>query len=229
MNILCAIKTGINHKETRIPVIEKTWAKHIDHLYFSDYVDEEYDMIKTTDKMSYYGVGEKGINFLNMVKDVELKEQKILDVYDWIFYVDDDTFVNVMNLEKFVNKADNTKVYGYIFDSEKNPDNPVYERDIISKDERFPSGGAGVLIGSEVFRKIDTFEFFIVPQYGHDDVDMGLNFGKYDVEQVNSELFNSQTPKFHKHNKTKIKKSITYHHVDSELMNSLYEMTYEVL
>jgi hypothetical protein len=182
-------------------------------------------MIKTTNKTSYYGVGEKGINFLNMVKDIELNGEKILDLYDWIFYVDDDTFVNVPNLNKFAKTADNTKVYGYIFDSEKNSDNPMYERGIISKESKFPSGGAGVLIGSEVFRKIDDFELFVVPQFGHDDVDMGLNFDKNGIEQVNCELFNSQNPEFHKHNKTKVKKSITYHHVVGELMEELYEIT----
>lgn len=228
MNILCAIKTGINHKETRIPVLEKTWTKHVDHLYFSDYVDENYDMIKTTNKTSYYGVGEKGINFLNMVKDIELNGQKILDLYDWIFYVDDDTFVNVNNLNKFIKEADNCKVYGSIFNSEKDHDNPMYEKNIISKDSKFPSGGAGVLIGSEVFRKIDNFELFIVPQLGHDDVDMGLNFDQHGIEQIDSDLFLSQDPKFYNHTKTKIKKSITYHHVDPTLMDSLYKMNYEV-
>ena len=158
MNVLCAIKTGINHKKSRIPFVEKTWAKHIDHLYFSDYEDENYDMIKTTDKVTYFGAGEKGINFLNLVKDIGRDDKKILDLYDWIFYVDDDTFVNVNNLIKFVKTADNTKVYGSIFDSEKDSDNPVYERNIISKESRFPSGGAGILIGSNVFRKIEKFE-----------------------------------------------------------------------
>jgi hypothetical protein len=34
MNILCAIKTGINHKESRIPIVEKTWATHRPFIFF---------------------------------------------------------------------------------------------------------------------------------------------------------------------------------------------------
>ena len=229
MNILCAIKTGINHKETRIPSLENTWTKHIDYLYFSDYEDKKYDMIKTTNNTDYYGAGEKGINFLNMVKDIEYEGAKILDLYDWIFYVDDDTFVNVPNLLKFAETADNNKVYGYIFNSKKNSDNPMYERGIIPKSSKFPSGGAGVLISSKVFRAIREFKFFVVPQFGHDDVDMGLNFEQYGVEQINCDLFNSQDPEFHRHDEDSIKKSITYHHVDSNLMRSLYAINYEVI
>lgn len=229
MKILCVIKTGINHKETRIPVLEKTWTKHIDYLYFSDYEDSEYDMIKTTNNSTYVGAGEKGINFLNMIKDIECNDGKILDIYDWIFYVDDDTFVNVNNLKEFIKTADKNKIYGYIFDSEKNPDNPMYQRNVISKTAKFPSGGAGVLIGSEVLNKIPKFELFVVPSFGHDDVDMGLNFQMFDVEQIDPDLFNSQNPEFHSHGEDEIKKSITYHHIDADLMYSLYEMTYEVL
>jgi len=228
MKILCTIKTGINHKKNRIPFLEKTWAKNIDHLYFSDYEDEEYDMIKTTDNTTYVGAGEKGINFLNLIKDIEYNNEKVIDIYDWFFYVDDDTFVNIDNLKNFVKTADKNKVYGYIFDSEKNPDNPMYQRNIISKISKFPSGGAGVLISSEVIKRVSNFEFFVVPSFGHDDVDMGLNFDMYKIEQVNSNLFNSQTPEFHCHNETQIKESITYHHVDSDLMQRLYELTYEV-
>lgn len=229
MKILCAIKTGINHKETRIPVLEETWTKHIDYLYFSDYEDAEYDMIKTTNDSTYFGAGEKGINFLNMIKDIECDDGKILDIYDWIFYVDDDTFVNVNTLKEFVKTADKNKVYGYIFDYEKDSDNPMYQRNVISKTSKFPSGGAGVLIGLEVLNKIPKFELFVVPSFGHDDVDMGLNFQMFDIEQIDSKLFNSQNPEFHGHGEDEIKKSITYHHVDPDLMRSLYAMNYEVL
>jgi len=229
MKILCAIKTGINHKESRIPVLEETWTKHIDYLYFSDYEDTRYDMIKTTNNSTYVGAGEKGINFLNMLKDIECDDGKILDVYDWIFYVDDDTYVNVHNLVEFAKTADKFKVYGYIFDSEKNPDNPMYERKIISRESRFPSGGAGVLIGSKALKKIPKFELFVVPSFGHDDVDMGLNFEMNNIEQIDPDLFNSQNPEFHNHGEEEIKKSITYHHVDNDLMRSLYKMNYEVL
>lgn len=224
MKVLVAIKTGIN-TSSRIDTLEKTWAKDCDHLYFSDYEDEKYDMIKTTSNTTYYGVGEKGINFLNTVKDIESSEGKILDIYDWIFYVDDDTFVNVDNLREFVKTADNNKVYGSIFDSVKDNDNPMYQRNVISKTSKFPSGGAGVLIGSKVFRKISKFDLFTVPTFGHDDVDMGLNFDMYGIEQVDSKSFNSQAPKHYGHSDEDIKKSVTYHYMIGDDMISLYEKT----
>lgn len=225
MNILCAIKTGINHKKTRVPVLQKTWTQDIDHLYFSDYEDFDLDMIKTTNRTDYYGAGEKGINFLNMLDYVEFQDKKILDLYDWIFYVDDDTFVNVKNLKEFVCDADQDKVYGYIFNYDRDSENPMYKRDLIPKYAKFPSGGAGVLIGSKVLKKIPKFELFVVPTFGHDDVDMGLNFDMNNIEQVDSDLFNSQTPEFHEHDEQQIKKSITYHHVDNDLMEKLYDMS----
>lgn len=224
MKILVAIKTGVN-TFSRIDTLEKTWAKDCDHLYFSDYEDEKYDMIKTTSNTTYYGVGEKGINFLNLVKDIESSEGKILDIYDWIFYVDDDTFVNVNNLQEFVKTADNNKVYGYIFQCPRNQGNPVFDRKIISKTSKFPSGGAGVLIGSKVFRKISKFDLFTVPSLGHDDVDMGLNFDMYGIEQVDSNLFNSQAPTVYNHDDEDIKKSVTYHKILGDEMISLYEKT----
>jgi hypothetical protein len=226
MNILFAIKTGIN-RSFRLPILERNWVKYCDYLYFSDYTSPKYEnMIKTTDRQDYHGAGEKGINFLNMLKDFQTSDGRLYDVYDWIFYADDDTFINLKTLNKFLKQCDKSKVYGYIFNYDRDGANPVYANNLISKENKFPSGGGGVLIGTDALKKIDRFEVFTALTHGFDDVDMGLNFDKHGIEQIDPGLFYTQSPEFEGHKQEQILKSITYHNTGETVMDELYQKIY---
>ena len=144
--ILFAIKTTEKY-ESRVNAIFDTWLSTIeDYIFYSEHEDSEKNIIKVCDDGSYGGLEIKGLNFFNLLKDIETKDgEKILDCYDWIFFVDDDTFVNCKKLNEFVETCDNTKAYGEIFTYETHPSNPLYSNPKFSKLTKWYSGGAGLL------------------------------------------------------------------------------------
>lgn len=223
--VICFVNTTKKHID-RIQNIWQTWSDDVDTVFYSDHDDPKMNVIKVSDRDDYASGEEKQINILNYLKDLTDGDDKnILDVYDWVFFVDDDTFVNVENLEIFIQKIDRTKVYGSIFNSQKDSDNPMYVNNIIPLDAKFPSGGAGFLVSTETIAEIGEFKNY---QTVCGDVSAGLNFHFNRVEQVDSSLFNSQRPEFYKHTKNQIENMISYHYIkDADDMKKLHGGRYE--
>jgi len=223
--VICFVNTTKKHTD-RIKIIWQTWADDVDTVFYSDHDDPEMNVIKVSNRDDYASGEEKQINVLNHLKNLTDGEDKnLLDVYDWVFFVDDDTFVNVENLDIFIQNIDKTKVYGSIFNSQKDSENPMYVNNIIPLDSKFPSGGAGFLVSTDTIKDIEEFKNY---QTVCGDVSAGLNFHFNRVEQVDSPLFNSQNPEFYSHTKTQIDKMISYHYIKtSDEMKKLYEGKYE--
>jgi hypothetical protein len=217
--ILYCIKTTEKYK-SRVDAIKNTWLDGIDdYIFYSEHEDPNDNIIKVCDDGSYGGLEEKGVNFYNLIKHIEIEEGKnVLDYYDWLFMVDDDTFVNVKNLQKFAKKADTEKVYGEIFTYETHPDNPMYSAPGFKKSYKWYSGGAGVLVHTSVLSKMPEF---INYKTRHDDVSIGLSFINNGVELIDSDNFNSQPPEFWGDSDLDIKTKITYHHINEERMEDL--------
>jgi hypothetical protein len=218
--VICFVNTTKKHID-RIETITKTWAGNIDTVFYSDHDDPENNVIKVSNRSDYASGEEKQINILNCIKNLtDGDDNNLINVYDWFFFVDDDTFVNVENLEKFVQDIDESKVYGSIFDSEKDSENPMYLNKIIPLDAKFPSGGAGFLVSAKALDSIDEYKNY---QTVCGDVSAGLNFYFNSIEQVNSELFNSQNPEFYGHKDQEIKSMISYHYIKTfEEMSLLF-------
>ena len=223
--ILYCIKTTEKYKN-RVESIKNTWIQDVDdYLFYSDHEDPSDNIIKVCDDPSYGGLEVKGVNFYNLLKHIFFDEDiKILDYFDWLFMVDDDTFVNVKNLELFAESADNSKVYGEIFTYQTHPDNPMYSNPSFKKSYKWYSGGAGVLVHTNTLKKIDEF---INYQTRHDDVSIGLTFINNSIELVDSDNFNSQPPEFWGEDDSEIINKITYHHIDENKMKTLYSIVHK--
>lgn len=219
-NVICFVNTTKKHID-RIENITKTWAEKIDTVFYSDHQDPGNNVIKVSNRDDYASGEEKQINILNRLSDLtDGDDNNLLDVYDWVFFVDDDTFINVENLEKYLDSFDEDKVYGSIFDSVKDSENPMYVNKVIPLEAKFPSGGAGFLVSTSVIKDIKDFSNY------HTicgDVSAGLNFHFNQVEQVDSKLFNSQNPEFYGHSEDEIKEMISYHYIKTfEEMSQLF-------
>lgn len=218
--VICFVNTTKKHID-RIENISKTWAEKIDTVFYSDHQDPENNVIKVSNRDDYASGEEKQINVLNRLSDLtDGDDNNLLDVYDWVFFVDDDTFVNVENLEKHIDSFDEDKVYGSIFDSVKDSENPMYVNKVIPLEAKFPSGGAGFLVSASVIKGIKDFSNYHTVC---GDVSAGLNFHFNQVEQVDSKLFNSQNPEFYGHSEDEIKEMISYHYIKTfEEMSKLF-------
>jgi hypothetical protein len=218
--ILFAIKTTEKY-ESRVNAILDTWLSTVeDYIFYSEHEDSEKNIIKVCDDGSYGGLEIKGLNFFNLLKDIETKdEKKILDYYDWIFFVDDDTFVNCKKINEFVKTCDNTKAYGEIFTYETHPSNPLYSNPNFNKLTKWYSGGAGLLISTNSLKKVEYYENY---NSRHDDVSIGINLINNGITLENCDLFKSQPPEFWGDVDECVNKKITYHHIDENKMRQLY-------
>jgi hypothetical protein len=223
--VICFVLTTKKHSD-RIKNVFETWSNDVDTVFYSDHENIEMNVIKVSDRDDYASAEEKQINLLNYIKNLLNGDDKyLLEVYDWIFFVDDDTFVNVKNLKSYIQTIDQNKVYGSIFNSEKDSKNPVYLNGSIPLESKFPSGGAGFLVSSKIIKQIGEFKNYNTM---FSDVGAGLNFYYNGVDQVDNSLFNSQNPEFYGHTKMQIDKMITYHYIKTFAeMKKLYEGKYE--
>jgi hypothetical protein len=225
VKVIAFVNTTKKHQD-RIDNIIETWANDIDTIFYSDHQDPECGVIKVSNRDDYASGEEKQINVLNKIKDLaNVDDEPLLDVYDWFFFVDDDTFINVENLNKHKEFLDDARVYGSIFNSEKDSENPMYVKGIVPKDAGFPSGGAGFLVSSKTIKLIPTFNNY---QTVCGDVSAGLNFHFNGVQQCDLMFFNSQKPEFYNHRPEQIADAITYHYIKTfDDMKKLCEGKYE--
>jgi len=219
--ILFCIKTTKKYQH-RINTILDTWLSGIDDfIFYSDHEDTEKNVILSSTDASYFGCLQKTIWTFNNLKNIYLSDKSVLECYDWICVVDDDTFVNTKKLDEYVEEIVDDSVYGDLITPENNPDNPVWKDFVPEHDYVYHSGGGGVLIPSKLLLDIEFEECGNV----WDDVTVGVIFGRNNVPLVDSELFNSQPPDFYGKSDEDVNNVVTYHHISPDRMKSLYEIT----
>lgn len=223
--ILFCIKTTRKYQD-RIDSILGSWLTGIDdYIFYSDHEDKEKNVILSSTDSSYLGCLYKTIWTLNNLKNIYITEDKnVLEHYDWICVVDDDTFVNTKKLDEYVENIDDSSVYGHLFTKTKNPENPIWNNGdikgfVLDKDYTYHSGGAGVLLPTKILTNIEFEDCGTV----WDDVTVGVILTKNNIPLADSELFSPETPEFYDKDDTDIRNMITYHHISSEKMKKLYD------
>jgi hypothetical protein len=211
----------------RIDNIQQTWGKDIDTVFYSDHDDPSNNVIKVSYRSDYYSAPIKQVAILNYLKDLTNGDDiPLLDDYDWIFFVDDDTFVNTSKLNEFIQDIDENKVYGSIITSENDSVNPMYVNKVIDLDVQYPQGGAGFLVSSKIVKKIGSFKEYDVY---HSDVLAGLNFHNNGIEYVDVPTLNRQNLKELGHTEDMVPNMITYHNIKTfDQMKTLYDLCNEV-
>lgn len=210
--ILYVILHGEVYKE-RYHNIKDTWGVNRDLLFYGDYEDIEMGIIKVSEDKSYRSNEEKHINVLKYFNENTNYN------YEWFFFCDDDTFVNVNKLEELLDSFDINQIHGQILrtsevNSVKIPP-PILE---------YHSGGAGYLIHNSVLKIISKEIKFL--NTGCSDVTLGLCLRDLNLPVSNSDLFKGQPPNFYGYSNESIINHITFHYIKTknmmiELLNNI--------
>lgn len=202
MNNLISINVLTTHKnENRQRFILNTWGKDLSNLIFwTDKPNEIGLQIPLTENDSYRSGAEKQVRSLNRIKD----ENTPISNSKWIFFCDDDTFVNYKNLVKFCQNADENNNYGHTANSFDGDRSMFYF-----------SGGAGFLISNKNL-KLNTYLDFI-PSIDWGDVHVGIWLKKNKNTLIHEEKFNNHSPEtMNKTDLKVIKEQITFHYIKTE-------------
>lgn len=90
-NIEFIVLTCDLYLDTRVKSIKNTWGKNVNIKYLSDTPLEEKNIIGYNTQKNYNGIYDKYYNFF---------KKNDFTKFDYYFFVDDDTFVNLNNLSK---------------------------------------------------------------------------------------------------------------------------------
>jgi hypothetical protein len=202
MNILyCVLHT--KHQEARANNILSTWGKNTNILFYSDHDDPTINCYKVTDKSDYSSGQIKQIDVFQLLL-------KKYNNYDWYFFCDNDTFVNISRLENFATTANINAIHGEIINCWPE-DKSLY----------YPSGGAGYLLSKKILHILTNLHYNNT-QYS--DVSMGINIKEKKIPLIHHDLFKSQPPKFYNIENRDIKHYISFHYiVDLHSMQNLYQ------
>lgn len=225
--LLFAIKTTKKYQH-RIDTILDTWLKNIDdYIFYSDHEDPEKNVVLASQDTSYLsGTLSKTLWFFNNLNKIFVEDNKtVLEEYDYIFFVDDDTYVNVNNLKQFLNTIDKKSVYGHMFTPQKNIENPIWNlyKNILKETDSYHSGGAGYIIPTNILKSVEFVDLGIV----FDDAAIGINLIRNGVNLVHDERFNPENPEFYHRDNFDIINKITYHHISPSKMLELHKIVLE--
>ncbi len=195
--ILYVILHGEVYKE-RYFNIKNTWGVNRDLLFYGDYEDNTKEIIKVSNNTSYNSNEEKHINVLKFLNKNTKYE------YDWFFFCDDDTFVNVNKLEELLPTFDVNCVHGSVLVNSWGSDSTFI----------YCSGGAGYLINHKLLEKINLG--LKNHNTGYSDVSLGLSLREMGINNINSTLFNSQPPSNYDYSLDDIKDYVSFHYIKTE-------------
>jgi len=187
----------------------KTWLKGFDDfVFYTDIcIDDLPNQISVSDDDSYQGCAEKQVNEI-----VRIKDNKLYDDFEWFFFFDDDTFVNLELLKQFCSeKLEEFETYGKTGNSWP-PDFSL----------TYYSGGAGFLLRSDFIKNSTRISRREGIQFS--DVQVGLWLRENGIKLNHESKFNSHSPS--QSNKVGCEKNeITFHYIqDAESMGALKEV-----
>jgi hypothetical protein len=214
---------------TRVQSIRDTWGKNQDVLFLSD-INISPDVV--------------GFDYLRKGYDnIWMKYREIIKnwtdfKYDWYFFTDDDTFVNVKNINNLLSNysVDDKICLGVL---------GVLNADATDRDGNytgFPlhtiqgnqtelpltyaSGGAGFILSLESMKTINKYLNTIqdVPRCYNSDVTIGFWIRNSGIKNINTKGFWWTHPTELQHDVDVIKESYTYHYVDEKMMHELFNI-----
>ena len=138
VKILCIIHTCPRNLETKAKYVKQAWSFLCNKtLFVSDEINATFPTIKVTNRKGSNEIWAKSRRTLEWVYS------KYLNKFDWFFKADDDTYVIMDNLRRFLYKKDATKLewYGKVMTNGIN-------RGL------YPQGGAGYAFGSAALKRL---------------------------------------------------------------------------
>jgi len=194
MSILFVILHS-QHTKSRYEAIKCTWGKDQDCFFCSDY-SQPPDIYQLTERSDH---GSAELKHTFSFSHLLLLPKK----YNWYFFCDDDTFVNVDLLINDLPTFDPTCVHGQAIQCWQ-PDTSLI----------YPSGGAGYLISSEVLPKMPSIVSY--PLTGFSDVTFGQFIRSNGIILKDNDKFKGQLPSHYGISKNDIHKYYTFHYIKSK-------------
>lgn len=219
---------------TRVESIKQTWGQYANCIYIIDSESNTNNIIGYNTPKNYTGIQDKYRIFFQKYNFLQ---------YDYYFFVDDDTFVNLNNFFK-INFPDKNESVCIFRELRLNPDgtdmwggNTGYPLHTITGHNTtlpitHPSGGAGFLLTQKACLQIQQYlntPGIDIPRTSHGDVTIGFWMRNCAVKLIPSNNLWWETPvnlKLNKHAKFSDELNfITYHYVNEKLMveyNNIY-------
>jgi hypothetical protein len=231
--VILSCDTYIN---SRIRTIESTWAKDTNHIFLVDTNVNEKNIIGYNTPKNYEGIQDKYREFFKCYD---------FSKYDYYFFTDDDTFVNIENFNK-INIDNPDKAFGIgsvIHLLKKSIENnqevdPWYISRISGINTGLPlsyfSGGSGFILSKESCNRIKKYLLPLgdtdIPISPWGDVSIGFWARSCGIELKNSGQFFWNTHEYLLENFEDYpgdKNAVTFHYVDMDTLVR-YDLKYNM-
>lgn len=207
------ISTKIHH-ETRLKSLVNTWGSELKNLniFTDDNIITKNGNIILCNINDYlhYNIPLYQKHTISKLKKILLYNEN--KEFDFLVITDDDTFINVTKLENLLTQYNSNEniIIGKIIDSHPSIKNINYF-----------SGGAGIVISKEAFKKIlNKINIFenknYIESFIWSDVLLGFLINQTEIKKINNNLFNTGS-------ENKENDFITLHYLDFNLFYEVYE------
>jgi len=224
------------YHNTRVKQIKNTWGKTQQIIFLSD----------TTVVPDIIGYDYIPNGYENVwCKYVEFLKNYTNDETDWIFFTDDDTFVNISNAENLLKNYDpNLNIcigrMGLLNSdgTDKDGNQTGFPFNTISGVNAelplwYPGGGSGFVLSRTAMLCLTTYIKNIIhetiPRCINGDVTFGFWLKNCNIKLIDIVGFWWTNPSNLNHSLEEIKKSITYHYASEKIIEYLYNLTNEDL
>ena len=143
VSILCYVLTSSKFLETRTKYVKETWTKKCNKtLFISDENNYSFPTIKVSEGSAYNQIWAKTRN------TIELLHREYYKKYDWFLKTDDDTFIIMDNLRKFLYRKNSSglEYYGKFFTEKR-------------VKRGYANGGAGYVMGNGALDRLINIGF----------------------------------------------------------------------
>lgn len=216
---------------SRVKSIRETWGRNQEVKFLSDSQSEDNSIIGFNTQKNYWGIYEKYLNFFKTYN---------FDFFDYYFFADDDTFVNLKNLNNLdldskhkpfcigrhlCLNPDGTDLWG----NQTGTDVSSIKGEKSTLPLHYPSGGSGFIISQSGCKNIQKYvnESSDLPYCKFSDVSVGFWMRNADVIFKGNENFWWDThEKLLQNNWEKYtddKSFITFHYVNNEMMYDYHQ------
>lgn len=174
-NVLVLVMTTKEYTE-RQQAVRETWAKDLNYLFYSEENSE--DTIKVCEIEDKKEVVLKTKNLIHMIQSRSFKYKgRPIDSFDWIFFVDDDTYVNKNLLDLWLIFLSKRVVHSFLH----------------GNDAKSLHGGAGMLVSLDLIDKVSITD---LPSYvRHGDIAMSHYMKNSNIDVSSSPLFSRISPR----------------------------------
>lgn len=226
------VLTCDKYLNTRVKSIKNSWGKKVNIVYLTDTYSDEDSIIGYNTPKTYEGIQDKYYSFF---KNYDFSK------YEYYFFVDDDTFVNIVEFNNITifdsheNLILGKELHLNEDGTDKNGNPTGYPMHKIRGKNTglpltYPSGGAGFIITRTTCKKIQNFlndGLGEIPFSAHSDVTVGFWLRSVGTEMRHSDLFFGSSiynlNNFEKMVYDKERKFLTFHYINEIDMVNLDE------